>query len=153
MTFHFLTFFYSLFFLTFFLSSVGVFNFDDWELIVQIMQKNEKVRIIPKRIETDTTKIVTRNLVNFGEKTTISTLNPITKYLTVIKNSFNLKQTKSFLVESEIFLTIDCMNSPISKFILPILAEIGLDESCLLNEKYLSDFSGKTPSPGTGKYG
>jgi phosphomannomutase len=117
------------------------------------MQKNERVRIIPKRIETDTTKIVTRNLVNFGEKTIITTLNPIAKYLTEIKNSFNLKQIKSFLVENEIFLTIDCMNSPISKFILPILAEIGLDESCLLNEKYSSDFSGKTPSPGTGKYG
>ena len=131
---------------------MGVFNLEDWKLIIQIMQKNEKVRIIPKRIQTDTTKIVTRNLLNFGEKTIIGTCNPIAKYLNDVKVNFDLKQIRSFLVETEVFLTIDGMNSPISKFILPILAEIGLDESCLLNEKYLSDFNGKRPAPGTGKF-
>lgn len=130
-----------------------VFSFEDWKLIIQIMQKNEKIRIIPKRIEIDTKKIVTRNLMNFGEKTSIGTFNPLTKYVNEIKNSFDLGQISRFVLRSEFFFTLDCMNSPISRFILPILSDCGIDDYTLLNENYLSDFNGKTPSPGTGKYG
>ena len=128
-----------------------VFNFEDWKLIIQIMQKNEKVRIIPKRIDIDTKKIITRNLMNFGEKTNIGTFNPLTKYINELKNSFDLSEILYFVEGTDCLFTIDCMNSPISRFIKPILS--GFFDYNLLNEKYSSDFNGKTPSPGTGKYG
>ena len=114
------------------------------------MQQNELIRIIPKRIETNTGKIISPLGLKFGEKTNIEIANTKNNYLTEIKKSFNLNFIKSYLLENEIFLTIDCMNTPISNYLLPILAEIGMDDSCLLNRKYSADFNGKTPTPNLG---
>ena len=115
------------------------------------MQKNEKVRIVPKRVEIETSKILKKKGNNFGEITTIEVVDTKINYLNEIKKTFNLNRIKNFLIESEIFLTIDCLNSPISNFLLPILTEIGLDDSCLLNRKFTSDFNGKIPTPNIGK--
>jgi hypothetical protein len=131
--------------------SVTLFDYEDWRRIIQIMQKNEKTRIIPKRIEIETTKILKKKGNYFGEVSTIEVADTKTNYLNEIKKSFDLNRIKNFLAESEIFLTIDCLNSPISNYLLPILNEIGLDDSCLLNSKFTSDFNGKIPTPNIGK--
>ena len=138
------------FFSCYLLGSVYSFDYNDWKKIVKIMQQNEKIRIIPKRIETNTAKIISPLGLKFGEKTNIEVANIRNNYLAEIKKFYNLNLIKSYLLENEIFLTIDCMNTPISNYLLPILAEIGLDDSCLLNRKYTADFSGKTPTPNLG---
>ena len=131
--------------------SVKVGDFQDWKEIVQIMKKNEKMRIIPKRPEIPYSALSSKTV--FGENSLIEVIDTKTYYLSEIKNSFDLPKIKKFLLEKEIFLTIDCLNSPISTFLLPILTEIGLDESNLLNSELLPDFAGKIPTPNEGKQG
>ena len=125
-------------------------GFQDWKEIVKIMQKNEKMRIIPKRPEISYSTLSSKK--NFGEISLIEVIDTKTIYLNEIKKTFNLPKIKKFLLDKEIFLTIDCMNSPISTFLLPILTEIGLDESCLLNSKLITDFAGKVPTPNKGEH-
>ena len=116
------------------------------------MQKNELIRIIPKRQEILSSVITAKNGgIRFGENTVIEVVDTKIKYLNEIKQNFDLPKIKKFLSENEVFLSIDCLNSPISNYLLPILEEIGLDETCLLNFKLLEDFGGKTPSTGKNK--
>ena len=107
--------------------SVKVGDFQDWKEIVQIMKKNEKMRIIPKRPEIPYSALSSKTV--FGENSLIEVIDTKTYYLSEIKNSFDLPKIKKFLLEKEIFLTIDCLNSPISTFLLPILTEIRFIES------------------------
>ena len=125
-------------------------DYEDWKEIVQIMKKNEKMRIIPKRPEISYSILSSKTV--FGENSLIEVIDTKNFYLNEIKKNFDLPKIKKFLLEKEIFLTIDCLNSPISTFLLPILTEIGLDESNLLNSKLLPDFGGKTPTPNAGKF-
>jgi phosphomannomutase len=68
----------------------------------------------------------------------------VTNYVDTIRSEFNLKRIKKFIDTSDIFVTVDCQNSPISAFLRPILAEIGL-EDCILDENARPDFGGTAP--------
>jgi hypothetical protein len=114
---------------------VKVLDAVDWEKITEIMKKNEKIRIIPKRPELPISIVSDKKTV-FGLNTEIVMKDPLPVYMRHLKKEYNFELIKKYIQNYGIFFTLDCMNTKIGDLFLPILSEIGADDSCLLNKAY-----------------
>jgi len=72
---------------------------------------------------------------------------PIPAYLASLKAKHDLASIKSFLQDSGLIFSIDCMNGAASPFASALFKELDQDPALLINANPLPDFGGVAPNP------
>lgn len=125
--------------------SVEVLGAEAWTTIFDIMASNEEVRILPTRPNFGPFPI--RDPLTF-HGLPVKSMNAHGKYLAALKEQFSLDEIGTFLNESKLFFTIDCMNGASAPIMKRLLKEMGQDpKNVLINTAPSFDFNGKRPDP------